>query len=398
MKFEPSKCILENNIREIFQSYYTRSKEIALSNEEGRVFTDHNDAHAKMVLNKTNNILKSIKEYIQLKKENNSIDNSDYIPFSCNINPDIITAIALAHDSGMCGLGYTFCKDSDGVYTKQVNGYYQMKTIDSSNYSQIRVNHGLNSAIIVLQNREGLKKIGYSDFDVDEIATICMSHFISTSGVIDLNSKHDWSECFLRINSAIYAYNSDNKTYPISFNSKSLETEEYMSILATETLAIRLGDVSRDSGPNAESQSGEIIYVDRNSFNNKGNSIESELQNAHITIGNTNTAITFLKSRQVHAGEQNIVFNDTYVGMNNALVHSITIKDGNSVPKCTQTAIYDHARVLASIPRENFYMKITFSKVCNAFSRLSYENFRNECIAKYKNVFIIYPWDKNFIE
>lgn len=394
MKIEISKCIIENNIREIFQSYYNRSKEIALSSEEGRVFTDHNDAHVKMVLTKTNSVLKSIKQYMLLKKENNSIDNFDYIPFSCNINPDIITAIALSHDSGMCGLGYTFCKDSDGVYTKQENGYYKMKTIDCSNYSQIRVNHGLNSAIIVLQNRESLRKIGYSDIDVDEIATICMSHFISTSGVIDLNSKYDWSECFLRLNSAIYAYNNDNKTSPISFNSQPLKTEEYMSILATETLAIRLGDVSRDSGPDAESQSGEIISVDRNSFNNKGDSIESELKNAQITIGDTNTAITFLKSRQVHAGEQNIIYNDTHVEMNNSLVHSITVQDGNSAPKCTQTAIYDHARVLASTPKENFYMEIQFLEPCDSFSKQSYENFRNECITKYKNICIIYPWDK----
>lgn len=395
MKTEISKCIIEDDLRKIFQSYYNRSKEIALSNEEGRVFTDHNDAHVKMVLNKTNGVLKSLKEYIPSKKRNNIIDNFDYIPFSCNINPDIITAITLAHDSGMCGLGYTFCKDANGFYTKQENGYYKMKIIDCSNYAQIRVNHGLSSAIIVLQNRENLKSIGYSDIDIDEIATVCMTHFISTSGVVDLNSKHDWLECFLRLNSAVYAYNNDNKTSPIYFNSKPLESKQYMSILATETLAIRLGDVSRDSGPDAESQSGEIISVDRNSFNNKGDSIESELQNAQITIGNSSTAITFLKSRQVHAGEQNIIYNDTHVKMNTSLVHSITVKNGNSVPKCTQTAIHDHARVLASIPKENFYMEIKFLEDCDSFSKQSYENFRNECITEYKNVSIIYPWDKN---
>lgn len=394
MEIKRCKCISEDKIQEIFQDYYNRSKEIALYNEEGRVFTDHNDEHVKMVLIKTKSVLNSIKEYMLLKKENNFTDKSDHVPFSCNINPDIIAAIALAHDSGMCGLGYTFCKDADGVYVKQKDGYYKMKIIDCSNYSQIRVNHGLNSALIVLQNRERLKKIGYSDINVDEIATICMSHFISTSGVIDLNSKHDWLECFLRLNSAVHAFNNDNKASSISFNSKPLETEKYMSILATETLAIRFGDVSRDSGPDAESQSGEIVFVDRNSFNNKGGSVESELKDAQITIGNTKTAITFLKSRQVHAGEQNIIYNDTHVEMNNSLVHSITVKDGNSVPKCTQIAIQDHARVLACTPKENFYMEIKFIEDCDSFSKQSYENFRNECFLEYKNVSIIYPWDR----
>lgn len=386
MKKEISKCILE-----IFKKYYEHSKKIACSIEEGRVFTDHNEAHIKMVLDKSNTVLNCIQKYMLLKST--FINDSDYIPFSANINTNIITAIALAHDSGMCGFGYTFCKNSNGIYTKLENGYYQMDNIDYTDYSQVRINHGLNSAIIVLQNRKELKELGYSDIEVDEIATICMAHFISTSEVIDLNSKHNWSECFFRINSAIYAYNNDNKNCPISFNKEPLETDEYLSILATETLAIRLGDVSRDSGPNAKSQSGKIVYVNRDSFNNNGDSIEVELKNAQITIGSTNTAITSLKSKQVHAGEQNIIFNNTYVGMKNNLVHSITVKDGNSVPKCTQAAIHDHARVLASAPKEKFYIQLIFLEACVTFSKLSYEKFRNECVAEFKNVCIIYPWD-----
>ena len=49
----------------------------------------------------------------------------------------------------------------------------------------------MNSAIIVLQSRKQLKELGYTDIEVDEIAIICIAHFISTSGVIDLNSKHN---------------------------------------------------------------------------------------------------------------------------------------------------------------------------------------------------------------
>lgn len=97
-----------------------------------------------------------------------------------------------------------------------------------------------------------------------------------------------------------------------------------------------------------------------------------------------------MKSKQVHAGEQNIIFNNTYVGMKNNLVHSITVKDGNLVPKCTQTAIHDHARVLASAPKEKFYIELIFLEACDTFSKLSYENFKNECVAEYKNNSIVH--------
>ena len=385
------KELIINSLNKIFQNYYKRAKEIALNNEEGQVYTDHNTEHFMMVLDKTTSIIKSIKEYVT-SKPSASTNDTDYIPFSDKVNSNVITAISLAHDTGMCGFGYTFCIDSNGLYIKQKDNYYKMKPLNITDYSEIRTNHGLNSALIVLQNRKELRNLGFTDVEIDEIATICMSHFISTSGVFNVNSKKNWFECFLRINSAIKAYNNDNTNSLIYFDEKPLISDNYLRTLATESLAIRLGDVSRDSGPKAKSQSGEIVFVDRNSFNNKGNSIESELKNAHITIGDSGKEILSLKSRQVHAGEQNILFNETHIGSNNSLVHTITVKDGNSVPKCTQTAIHDHTRVLASAPKESFDVEIKFLKNCDAFSKSSYNSFRNDCIKEYTNINIIYPW------
>ena len=94
MKKEISKCILE-----IFKKYYEHSRKIACSIEEGRVFTDHNEEHIKMVLDKSNTVVNCIRKYMISKST--FINDSDYIPFSPNINTNIITAIALAHDSGM---------------------------------------------------------------------------------------------------------------------------------------------------------------------------------------------------------------------------------------------------------------------------------------------------------
>ena len=226
---------LENDIIEIFKSYYDYSQELAKNNQEARVFTDHKSAHIKIVLSKIKDVIKAIQQYIKLgineyKKES--------IPFSDNIKPDIITAIALLHDVGLSGIGYTFIINENGLYEKNEEVYYKLKTIDSNNYSQVRINHGLNSAISIFKNRDNLKKLRYSDIEIDEIGVVCMAHFISTSGLKDVNSKNDWKECFDRIDSAINAYNNDHSASIISFNRNILENDEYLSILATESFAI----------------------------------------------------------------------------------------------------------------------------------------------------------------
>lgn len=79
------------------------------------------------------------------------------------------------------------CKKSEGNYEENEDGYYKVNRIDPNNYSEIRLNHGLNSAINVLIKRNDLKILGLSDVDIEEIAIVCMAHFISTSGLKDLN-------------------------------------------------------------------------------------------------------------------------------------------------------------------------------------------------------------------
>ncbi len=390
MECKEHKHILENDIIEIFKSYYDSSEELAKKNQEARVFTDHKNAHIKMVLSKTRDVIKAIQQYIKLGINESKTDK---IPFSDNIKSEVIIAIALLHDIGLSGIGYTFVINKDGFYEKDEEDYYKLQSIDCNNYSQVRINHGLNSAINIFKNRENLKKLGYSDMEIDEIGVVCMAHFISTSGLKDVNSKIDWKECFDRIDSAINTYNNDHSDFAISFNRNMLENDKYLSILATEAFAIRLGDVSRDSGPNMESQSGEIINIDRKSLNNEGGSVDSEIEKAVITIGSNNDSIIFQKSRQVHVGEQNIINNEIFINNDGILTHKITIENGNSAPKCTQVAIYDHMRVLASAPQEKFIVQIAFNKSCTEYAKSSYEEFRSESMTKYHNIVVALPWD-----
>lgn len=184
----------------------------ALTNDKSRAFTDYNDKHICMVIDKTRNLTKNINKLLI-----QNTHNSNYIPFSHNVLQKIILATAIAHHTGMDALGYAFCNDSNSNYIKEKNRYYKMKLLNPNNYSEIRIHHGLNSALKVLEKRNHLKLLDYSDLEIDQIAIICMSHFISTSGITDINNQHDWIECFNRIDSAIYAYNTINPNSKIFF-------------------------------------------------------------------------------------------------------------------------------------------------------------------------------------
>ena len=124
---------------------------------------------------------------------------------------------------------------------------------------------------------------------------------------------------------------------------------------------MRVGDVSRDSFAGAEAQSGESVHVDRSTIDNHAGSVEGELKNADITIGENREPIDNMKSRQVHAGEQNISDNHTFVGDNGNLTHEITIAEGSSAPKCTQEALRDHLGELASARDGEFDVNIEFN-------------------------------------
>ncbi len=253
----------------------------------------------------------------------------------------------------------------------------------------------MNSAINVLANRDQYKEAGYSDTQVDKMAAECMAHSKSSSGVTNLNNRDDWSDCFDRIDSTVSSYNNDHPDNTISFDRSAFEGDDkQLGSLASETLALRVGDVSRDSVAGAEAHSGEKVNVDRSTISDHAGSVEGELQGANITIGDEGDQIENIKSRQVHVGEQNINDNHTFVGEDGMLTHEITVADGDSAPKCTQEALGDHLGELASAKDEKFDINIIFDKPCDEFAQESYENFRTEAHGKYPNVSIYYPWDE----
>ncbi len=243
-------------------------------------------------------------------------------------------------------------------------------------------------------NRDEFKELDYSDEDIDKMALACMVHSKSNSGVHDLNSIADWSAGFDRMDSLVAAWNADHKDNQISFDRTPFENStEKLGILASETLALRVGDVSRDSGPEAEAQSGEAVHVDRDSINDMGGTIEKEVQDADITIGDKNEDVPSVKSRQVHVGEQNITENHTYVGTDYSIIHEITVADGCSAPECTQEAVTDHLGELNSAKDAEFTVIIKFEKFDDEnldYFKNSWDDFCSENEKIYTNLKITY--------
>lgn len=384
-----------NIIRKITEHYYHDAQVLALNNSVGRCYTDHNICHVEMVASKA----KEAADKIVLSMEYRPTENNKTDSISLNSRIDVCTlnSAAISHDTGMAGLGYALShvKEDNGIYQKDSLGHYVLHAENQDDFNEIRKNHSLNSAINVLKNRKEYLSAGFSDFQVDKIASECMAHSKSSSGVKSLNSRADWSDCFDRIDSAIIAYNNDHPAENIFFDRAHFEkSDEELGSLAAESLALRIGDVSRDSGPSAIAQSGEKVYVDRMTLNNRGGIWPAEVKNAVITIGDSKDMISSMKSRQVHAGEQNIVRNHCSVSHNLQILHIVTVADGVSAPKCTQESIADHLGELASAPNEKFDVTVYFVKPCDDYAKESYEQFRDDASVRFRNVNIHYPWDK----
>ncbi|MBQ8307143.1 MAG: hypothetical protein IJX90_13110 [Blautia sp.] len=408
--YESPNPAMAEAVREITWPYYETSREVAINSPElGRLFTDHKTAHALLTTAKTLEAVQVLKEAVE-KGSLPGTAKQGHVAFGTSIDMAVVEGAALSHDTGMSGSGYALTeavdeagntvKDENGstVYEYLENGLYALHHEDNSQFTELRSNHSFNSALIVLINRERYKAAGYSDEQVDHMAILCMAHSKSTSGVRDLNSREDWLLCFDRMDSLVYAYNQDHPDAPISFERTPFEQDEdLLAAVVTESLAIRVGDVSRDSHPDAEAQSGELVHIDRSTIDDHGGSIEAEIEPMTAVIGEEGDELLHLKDRQVHAGEQNITMNRMYLGDDGVVTHEITVADGCSAPLCTQSSIGDHLGELYSARDGQFAVSIVFESFEDdedGFFRESYEDFRMMAAQDYPNVTIHLPFDE----
>ena len=354
-------------------------------------FTNHTKSHIVMVSEKTLEISKTFETAIKsgtFQKadtfERNEKD-STRINFGIGTGEKEIVVASICHDSGMKTGGFVLDKEGKVVFDE--NGKYKRAT----DGNDVRKNHALNSAINVLIKRNELDKIGA---DIDVVCLLAFAHSKSTSGIKDMNSRADWQKGFDRLDSVIKVYNSehDNKIY---LNRDKFEkNDDAFRALITAALALRLGDVSRDSGKHAKSQNGGEIVVYRSTVNSFAKDAPGEALNARVYNYRTGY-VDSLFSRQVHVGEQNNVFNHTVIDSDGKVCHEMTMEDGNYAPYCTFQNVIEHAGELESAPDADTRIKILFNNKVEGKFQNVYNHMREDYYNKKGNkaIPIAYPWD-----
>ena len=389
----PSFTELKNKAIAETSDEYLNCKKTAIKDKDYLTdFTTHLDEHFLMVADKTQEIIiafeKAIKEGTFQKKGTYSKNeqDSDRINFGIGkIDKPTLTIASIYHDSGMRSGGYILDKegyvvlDSDGNPKKASEG------------NDIRKNHALNSAITLLADRE---KWANSGVDIDIACMLCFAHSKSTSGVRDLCKISDWTNGFNKLERVIKAYNSEHKD-KIYFNRNRFENDKDMlSALSTGTLAIRLGDVSRDSGKHAKSQSGGEIVVYKSTVNSYANDAPGEALNAKV-YNYRNGFVKSVFSRQIHIGEQNNVLNHTVIDDYGKVFHEMTIDDGNFAPHSTFQNVIEHCGELESSPDADVAIRILFNNDVTSHFREVYNQMRQAYYDQKgdKAIKIYYCWD-----
>ena len=236
-----------------------------------------------------------------------------------------------------------------------------------------RGNHPLNSAVAIIT--EGTVPDG---MDPNVVALIAMTHSKSTSGIRHFDSKQEWNAAIDKLAATIDQYNKDHGT------NHKLDVEGLKKLVADPTSFKKLIDtavVVRDGDAWAKVvyEGDKLVMQDRsatrieetsegtgtprgNDFNQPVEELAEELDTFHdyhvnpetgeyiidenkkrVEIGEVGRELTKgeTMSKQIHAGESNIVFgnNSTYDGEN----YSATAKpiNANKYPRSTLFSILE---------------------------------------------------------
>ncbi|MBQ9486644.1 MAG: hypothetical protein IJU91_02435, partial [Selenomonadaceae bacterium] len=301
-----------------------------------RTFSDHGEHHAALVDVKSQEAADAI--------ERAGLGN----PYYSSIDRLELHVAALMHDTGMDG----------GTFKTYTDG------------NALRKDHSLNSAIHVLENREALATLGVN---VDRVAVDCMGHSKSCSGIRDLTSHEQWTDCFNRIDDAVKLYNekypaaqiyfdkstwTNGETYrkPSEKNPKQLVSvykfnRETLAQSAATIAAIRIGDANREESLFPYTQGGELISIDFDSYVSPAKNWVEEIAKAKIFILNLETGVkTSLLSgidkngygRMYMAGEGNLSMSCDYNSKSNSIREVLKVLNGKSFPLSTQNCIEEN--------------------------------------------------------
>ena len=322
-----------NSAKSLAEKYYSNSHEVAKNFVELRTYSDHGIHHAELVA------IKSQEAADAFDKAN--LGN----PFYSSIDRLELQIAAIMHDTGMDGGNFKTYTDGNAL----------------------RKDHSLNSAIHVLENRNAIAAMGVN---VDAVALDCMGHSKSCSGVRDLTSWEQWTDCFNRIDSAVELYNkkfpnapiyfdkstwTDGETYqqPSEKNPKQLVkvyrfNRENLARSASVISVLRIGDANREAAQYPYTQTGEIIRVDFNSYVTPAKDWQAEIAKANIFTADQSGTKTYLTAKGVDSngygrmymsGEGNLSMSCTFNDKTKNLRELFKVIHGASFPLSTQNCI-----------------------------------------------------------
>lgn len=358
--------------KDLSNKYYARAREVAKRYVELRTYSDHGGAHAALVA------LKS-------QQAADAIEHANFAnPWYSSIDRRELQVAAFMHDTGMDG----------GAFKEYTDG------------TALRKDHSLNSAIHVLENRAELETFGVN---VDAVALDCMAHSKSCSGVRDLTSWEQWTDCFNRIDDAVALYNEkfpaaqiyfDKSTWtdgkkiqrPSEKNPKLLVdvykfNRETLARSAATVAALRLGDANREAAQYPYTQTGAKIDVDFDSYVPAAKTWRDEIAKAKIFMTDDDGTRTSLLTQGVDtagfgrmymSGEGNLSMSCTYNRDTQNIREVFNVLHGKSFPLTTQECIEERLGELdtmkkfpveAHIQIVGDYSKVDKKKISRAYER-----------------------------
>ena len=367
-----SFAMATDGAKDLSNKYYARAGEVAKRYVELRTYSDHGGAHAALVA------LKS-------QQAADAIERANFAnPWYSSIDRRELQIAAYMHDTGMDG----------GAFKDYTDG------------NALRKDHSLNSAIHVLENRAELETFGVN---VDAVALDCMAHSKSCSGVRDLTSWEQWTDCFNRIDEAVALYNekfpaaqihfdkstwTDGKKYqrPSEKNPKLLVevykfNRETLARSAAVVSALRLGDANREAAQYPYTQTGMKIDVDFDSYVPAAKTWRDEIAKAKIFMTDDDgTRISLLEQgvdtagfgRMYMSGEGNLSMSCTYNRDTQNLREVFKVLHGKSFPLSTQECIEERLGELdtmkkfpveAHIQIVGDYSKVDKKKISRTYER-----------------------------
>lgn len=342
------------------KEYYDKATKVTQEHENRSLltFTSHGEDHIRQVVEKTNQAA----DAIEMLHGNNKI-------YGGSVDRKLLLAAAQFHDTGMDG----------GNFRK-----YETKPKDNGEMKVagdwLRDDHGLNSAIHILERAKDFEKIGVNP---EQCAMLAFAHTKSKSGVQDLTNPEHWEAALQKTEAAVKEYNSVHPDNKISFDRNKIfeggkPTAENIGMMASATAALRLGDANREANIPLKSQAGGEYKIDKMPKGDFKNHKE-EAAAAVISITDKDGRHVLEKddpklgdvpgfefSKHVVLGERNMVNVDTrYSKKHNTLVENVALRNGNEVPWSTTEALIERLGELNTINGVPRAMQIHMSGVKN---------------------------------